>query len=117
MKCELNKNLYANWSIYLAEKWHILYIPKKNLFHSLLVHYSEWISLLTLSKSIEHVCAISKWVATTFVHVPVCSKIQAKMQEWANCKPHLHDYLDEIQMYKKNKFNWGVDDTNKILME
>ena len=32
------------------------------------------------------------------------------MQESANCKPHLHDYLDKIQMYKKNKFNWRVDD-------
>ena len=39
------------------------------------------------------------------------------MQESAYCRPHLHDYLDKIQMYKKNKFNWGVDYTNKTLME
>ena len=30
------------------------------------------------------------------------------MQESANFKPHLHDYLDKIQMYKKTNSTGGL---------
>ena len=39
------------------------------------------------------------------------------MQESANFKPHLHDYLDKIQMYKKTNSTGGVDDINETLMK
>ena len=47
----------------------------------MLVHYGEWISLLTLSKSIEHVCAISKWVPQ---HLYTCQYVARSRRKCKN---------------------------------